>query len=36
MAYVIKWHEIYQLMEDATDRCEDVSNVLEEVVLKNA
>jgi predicted phosphate transport protein (TIGR00153 family) len=36
MAYVIKWHEIYQLMEDATDRCEDVSDVLEEVVLKNA
>lgn len=36
MAFVIKWHEIYQLMEDATDRCEDVSNVLEEVVLKNA
>jgi uncharacterized protein Yka (UPF0111/DUF47 family) len=36
MAFVIKWHEIYQLMEDATDRCEDVSDVLEEVVLKNA
>jgi uncharacterized protein len=36
MAYVLKWHEILQLMEDATDRCEDVSDVLEEVVLKNA
>jgi len=33
---VIKWREIYQHMEDATDRGEDVANVLEGIVLKNA
>ena len=36
IADVIKWREIYQYMEAATDRCEDVSNVLEGVALKNA
>ena len=36
MAYVIKWREIYEYMESATDRCEDVSNVLEGVALKYA
>lgn len=33
---VIKWREIYQHLETATDRCEDVANVLEGVALKNA
>jgi len=33
---VIKWREIYQHLEDATDRGEDVANVLEGVVLKYA
>ena len=33
---VIKWREIYQHMEDATDRAEDVANVLEGIVLKHA
>jgi predicted phosphate transport protein (TIGR00153 family) len=33
---VIKWREIYQHMEDATDRGEDVANVLEGIVLKHA
>jgi predicted phosphate transport protein (TIGR00153 family) len=33
---VIKWKEIYDNMEDATDRCEDVANVIEGVVLENA
>lgn len=33
---IIKWREIYQHMEDATDRGEDVANVLEGIVLKNA
>jgi hypothetical protein len=33
---VIKWRELYQHMEDATDRGEDVANVLEGVVLKYA
>jgi predicted phosphate transport protein (TIGR00153 family) len=36
MANVIKWREIYAHMESATDRCEDVANVLEGVALKHA
>ena len=36
MANVIKWREIYEHMESATDRCEDVANVLEGVALKHA
>jgi predicted phosphate transport protein (TIGR00153 family) len=32
--YIIKWREIYEYMETATDRCEDVANVLEGVALK--
>jgi uncharacterized protein Yka (UPF0111/DUF47 family) len=36
IAEVIKWREIYDHMESATDRCEDVANVLEGVVLKHA
>ncbi|MFC1918258.1 DUF47 domain-containing protein [Chloroflexota bacterium] len=35
-ALVIKWREIYEHMETATDRCEDVANVLEGVALKHA
>ena len=33
---IIKWREVYEHMESATDRCEDVANVLEGVVLKHA
>jgi predicted phosphate transport protein (TIGR00153 family) len=33
---IIKWKEILDLLEDATDRCEDVANVLEGVVVKHA
>jgi uncharacterized protein len=33
---VIKWREIYEHMETATDRCEDVADVLEGVALKQA
>ena len=33
---IIKWREIYEQMETATDRCEDVANVLEGIVIKNA
>ena len=36
IAQVIKWREIYEHMESATDRCEDVANVLEGVALKHA
>jgi len=32
--YILKWREIYEYMESATDRCEDVANVLEGVALK--
>jgi len=31
---VIKWKEIFDLLEEATDRCEDVANLLENVVVK--
>jgi predicted phosphate transport protein (TIGR00153 family) len=33
---IIKWREIYEHMESATDRAEDVADVLEGVALKNA
>ena len=33
---VIKEKEILETLEDAADRCEDVANVLEAIVLKNA
>ena len=32
---VIKWKDIYELIETATDRCEDVANVIEGVVLEH-
>ncbi len=31
--FIIKWKEIYEFMEVATDRCEDVANIIEGVVL---
>ena len=36
IAQVIKWREIYEHLEAATDRCEDVADVLEGVALKHA
>lgn len=33
---VIKWKEIYETLETATDRCEDVANIIEGVVLEHA
>lgn len=33
---IIKWKEIYEHLEDASDRCEDVANILESIVLKHA
>lgn len=33
---VIKWQDIYEILESATDRCEDVANILESIGLKNA
>ena len=32
---IIKWKEIYELLERATDGCEDVADVLQTIVLKN-
>ena len=34
--FVIKWKEIYELLETATDRCEDVANIIEGVGLENS
>jgi hypothetical protein len=31
---ILKWHEIYEDLESAADRCEDIANVLEGVALK--
>jgi hypothetical protein len=36
LADVIKWREIYEHMESATDRCEDIADVLEGVMIKRA
>ena len=32
---VIKWKEIFDILEEATDACEDVANLLENVVVKH-
>lgn len=32
---LIKWREIYELLERATDACEDVADTLQTIVLKN-
>jgi uncharacterized protein Yka (UPF0111/DUF47 family) len=32
---VIKWKEIYDFLEAAMDRCEDVANLLESVMVKH-
>nr|HEX4315615.1 DUF47 family protein [Kofleriaceae bacterium] len=34
--YVIKWKEIYENLENASDRCEDVANIIEGVILEHA
>jgi uncharacterized protein len=33
---VIKWKEIYENLENASDRCEDVANIIEGVILEHA
>jgi predicted phosphate transport protein (TIGR00153 family) len=33
---VIKWKEIFDFLEAATDRCEDVANLMEGVIVKHA
>jgi predicted phosphate transport protein (TIGR00153 family) len=34
--FIIKWKDIYELLEDASDRAEDIANILEGIVLKHA
>ena len=33
---VIKWKEVYENLESGTDRCEDVANIIEGVILEHA
>jgi uncharacterized protein len=33
---IIKWKEIFEVIETAVDKCEDVANVIESVILKSA
>jgi uncharacterized protein Yka (UPF0111/DUF47 family) len=32
----MKWRDVYDHLEMATDRCEDVANIIEGVVLEHA
>jgi uncharacterized protein len=34
--HVIKWKDVYALLEKTVDRTEDVANILEAVTIKNA
>ncbi|MFZ3137966.1 MAG: DUF47 family protein [Thermodesulfovibrionales bacterium] len=33
---IIKWKEIYEHLENASDKCEDVADILESIAIKNA
>jgi predicted phosphate transport protein (TIGR00153 family) len=33
---IIKWKEIYEHLENCSDKCEDVANIIEAIVLKHA
>jgi predicted phosphate transport protein (TIGR00153 family) len=33
---IIKWKEVYALLEDAIDECEDVANIIERIAIKNS
>ena len=33
---VIKWKDLYSILEDTIDSCEDVANVIERIVVKHA
>jgi uncharacterized protein Yka (UPF0111/DUF47 family) len=33
---IIKKREIYQVLEDVTDKCEDAANVIESIIVKYA
>lgn len=32
---LIKWKEFYEILENATDRCESVANIIESIILKH-
>lgn len=32
---IIRWKELYEIIENATDRCESVGNIIESIVLKH-
>ncbi len=33
---MVKWKDIYRLLEDCIDKCEDVANIIEKIVVKHA
>jgi uncharacterized protein len=33
---VIKWKELYEILENGTDRCESVANIIESIILKHS
>jgi predicted phosphate transport protein (TIGR00153 family) len=33
---IIRWKELYEILENATDRCESVGNIIESIVLKHS
>ncbi len=33
---VVKWKDVYSLLEDCVDKCEDVANIIEKIVVKHA
>ncbi len=33
---IIKWRGLYEILEAATDKCQDIANTIEAIVLKNA
>ena len=33
--FLIKWKELYEILENATDHCEGVGNIIESIVLKH-
>jgi hypothetical protein len=33
---VLKWKDIYSLLEDTIDKCEDVAQMIERIVVKHA
>jgi uncharacterized protein len=32
---IMKWKELYEMLENATDKCEYVGNIIESIVLKH-